>query len=224
MSQGGGKELSFHPCRNITQSPVGFLADALETHIGPPSSAWYSWSYLALKNISMALLLLGGFIFYTTVTTIYFHAWKHTHITKEILRRSEAHLSSCCLWSGRIPPDCISYNTENQGMVITGHSVHLANLCMLLISTLPSVVFNSRRQVNRSEWLEESALNFKCLKRAVRSTGLGPSGPLLYHRFPAYISPKPVVLTQDPVHSSLEFLLLPRKHQSPKSSPTGCLV
>lgn len=223
MSQGGEKALSFHPRRNITQSPVGFLADALEMHIGPPSSPWYSLSYLALKNISTALLLLVFFtsIFYTTVTIIYL---EHTHTTKEILQRSEAELPSCSLWSGRIPPYCISYNTENQGMVITGHSVHLANLCMLLISALPSVVFKSQRQVNRSEWLEESALNFKRLKCAVRSIGLGPSSPLLCHRFPAYISPNTVVLTQDPVHSSLEFLFPPWKHQSPKSSPSGCLA
>lgn len=224
MTQGGGKELGFHPRKNIPQSPVRVLTDALEMHTGPPSSAWYSLSYLVLKKSSTALLLFDGFIFYATITTIYFHTWKHIHIAKETLQRSEADLSGCSLRSRRISPDCTSYNTENQGMVITGHSIFLANLCMLLISALPSRVFKSWRQVNRSEWTEESALNFKGLKCAVRSISLGPGSPLLCHRFPAWISQKPVVLTQDPPNWSLEFLLLFWKHQSPESSPTRCFA
>lgn len=145
MSQGGGKEFNFHSHRNIIQSPVGFLADALETHSRPPSSTWYSLSCLVLKNICMALLLLSVFIFYTIIHIISVLTWKHMQVTNETLRRSRADLSSCSIWSWCIPPDCVSYNTKNQGMIITGHCIQLANLRTLLISTLPSVVFKSQR-------------------------------------------------------------------------------
>lgn len=171
--------------------------------------------------------------FYSLVITwcIYFLRYHHYNLFSHLeahshCKRNPAKKWSGSVWlrSGRIPPDRTSYNAENQGMVITGRSIFLANLCMLLISALPSTVFKSRRQVNRSEWIEESALNFKGLKCAVRSISLGPSSPLLCHRFPACISQKPVILTQDPANLSLEFLLLPWKHQSPKSSPTRCLA
>lgn len=149
MSQGGRRDLIPIRSEALPSHQLhclhGFLADALEMHIEPFSSMRYCLSCLVLKHISTALLSFGVFSFHTTITIIYFHTLKHTHITKGNLQRSEAHLSSCSLWSGHIPPSCVSYNAENQGTVIMGHSVNLANLCMLLISALPSAVFKSQR-------------------------------------------------------------------------------
>lgn len=169
-----------------------------------PSSTWCSLSYLVLHNVSILLLsILDVFMFYTTIIMIYFHTCQDTHITKETLQRSKGNLPSCSLRSWHIPPTCISYNTENQGMVTMGYSIHLANLCTLLIST------------GQQSWVAGTQCSeFQYLNCAVSNTGLGPSGPLVCQSFPAYISPKPVVLTQDPIPSSLEFLLLPWKSLS----------
>lgn len=101
MSQGGRRDLIPIRSEALPSHQLhclhGFLADALEMHIEPFSSMRYCLSCLVLKHISTALLSFGVFSFHTTITIIYFHTLKHTHITKGNLQRSEAHLSSCSL-------------------------------------------------------------------------------------------------------------------------------
>lgn len=77
-----------------------------------------------------SLPILDAFIIYTTIIIIYFHTWKHTHITKETVQRRKGNLLSWKLSH----PSQLHLLQSREGMVTMGHSIHLANLCMLLIS------------------------------------------------------------------------------------------